>query len=305
MSAHNNLYEAYAETSPCGLSKEEILLFAKDVAPMSDGTAKLLRLVDDPDASIDTITDVVSKDAGLVGSMLKLANSPTFAQRGKVVTIANALGVVGIRSLKSLVVAKMVTGLNRYLTAADRMVRDHSLGTALLLRDLSHRLGRRDADEMFLCGMMHRLGHFVFLSDSRTRTRFMEVLARIREQSEDYTTAEVAEIGFAHTIIGALVANRWNFPAEMSQIILHYNDIFEGVDCDLDRKTFLVKFASAAATAAKIGVPAGYPDQLPMLQELGVPLGVLRSDSAETDLQEIINGLTTSFASESQIWAAG
>lgn len=302
MSGFDSLLTAYEANSPCGISRDEILEFARNVPPMPEAMTRLMRYADDPNSSIDQITEIVTKDPGLVSTLLKLANSVSFAQRRGVVTIPHALGVIGIANLKNLVAAKIVVGLNPCQTESDRMVRDHSLATALMLRSLSQRMGRHDADEIFLGGMLHRLGQFVFLSDQRTRKMFLAVLNRIRERSDDYVTAEVAEIGFPHTLIGALVANRWNFPAEVSHVLLHYQDPYEGVNDDLDRKTLMVKFASSAAMAAKLGTPVGYPDQLPVLRELGVQLGLFTPDNVEPGLELLLDGLRELFSNEGNCW---
>jgi HD-like signal output (HDOD) protein len=266
--------------------------------------AKLLKLVDDPNSDSDQITAAIATDAAIASSILKVANSSSFAQHRRVLTIPHALSLVGRRSLKCVVVAHLISGLNRQPTPTDLMVRDHAVATALLVRGLAQRLGRRDAEDLFLYGMLHRLGQFILLSNSRTRSMVPAVLRRIREQHEDYVTAEWEEIGFAHPTIGGLVAHRWNFPPELSEVMLRQETSFEIVENDTDFKTGLVKFASLAAHVAGIGTPDGYPDQRPLLLRLGIKLELL-GPKPEAELAMLIEELQTIFKQEAALWSPG
>ena len=243
----------------------------------------------------------IASDTAIASLMLKQANSTTFAQQRKVTSILHALELVGMLGLKSVVLAQVLTRLNRQPTAADKLVRDHAVATALLVRGLAQRLGRRDAEDLFLYGVLHRLGQFVLLADARTRPMYAAVLRRVRDHHADYVNAELEEIGFSHPLIGALVANRWNFPPELAQVILRQHEPIEGVQEEVDFKIALVKFASAATHLAWLGNPEGYPDQTPLIRQLGPQLGLL-SDKPEAELVLLIEDLQAMFAREAKIW---
>lgn len=296
-----NLLTEYEGRLARGISHEELVGFASQLPALPHSAAKLIRLADDPNSDLDDINTTIASDAAIAAAMLKLANSTAFAQQRKVVSIPHALGIVGLRSLKSVVLAQVLTRLNRQPTLADRLVRDHAIATALLMRGLAQRLGRRDADDLFLYGVLHRLGQFVLLADTRTRNMFPAILRRIKDHHEDYVAAELEEIGFSHPLIGALVANRWNFPLELSQTILRHHDPFEGLGTDTEFKTWLVKFCSAAAHVAKIGTPEGYPDQFPLLLDLGLRLGLL-GPRPEAEVQMLVEDLQAMFTAEAKLW---
>lgn len=42
-----------------------------------------------------------------------------------------------------------------------------------------------------------------------------------------FADVEQDTLGFAHPLIGALVAKKWNFPLETCQVILHHHDPME------------------------------------------------------------------------------
>lgn len=301
MSAPSNLLAEYNGTYAKGITPDDIIKMANRIPPLSHSTLKLIRLADDPDSDLNEINDTIALDAGLASTLLRMANSAMFAQQRKIVTIPHALGLVGMRGLKNLVLAKALTGINRHPVAADNLVRDHAIGAALMLRIIAQRTGRRDADDLFLLGMLHRLGQFVFLADSYTKPMFLSVLTRIKENGEDYAGAEFKEFGFSHPLIGALVANRWDFPQKMCQVIMQYADPFEGADDDTQLRTGLVQFASASAHACQIGSPAGYPDQTPLLLRLGQQLHLLGAEP-DGELKILLEDLALTFDRESKLW---
>ena len=99
-------------------------------------------------------------------------------------------------------------------------------------------------------------------------------MARIATFREDYCTAERAEMGLSHPMIGALVANRWNLPSDLAVVLLQYHNPFEGIESGADFKVGLIKFADAAAHLSGLGNPTGYPDQTETVMELGRLLGL-------------------------------
>ncbi|MEN9573908.1 MAG: hypothetical protein RL514_1763 [Verrucomicrobiota bacterium] len=176
------------------------------------------------------------------------------------------------------------------------------MATGLLARALGQRLGRRDGEALFLSGVLHRLGQFALAAHPQTRPICLRILARIHAYGEDYLTAERTELGFTHPLIGALAANRWNLPADLAVVLLHYHAPFEGLDTDTDFQVGLIKFADAAAHAADLGSPENYPDQRPLLHKLGRQLGIFGSKPKE-ELEALLAEFRAVFARDAQAWS--
>lgn len=71
--------------------------------PTPAGVAlEVLRLAELDDATVDQIGEVIARDPALTGRFLKLVNSPICAQRKRVGSIQRAVGLLGIRTVKSL-----------------------------------------------------------------------------------------------------------------------------------------------------------------------------------------------------------
>lgn len=156
----------------------------------------------------------------------------------------------------------------------DHLVWENSVATAIIARRLAEEIVTQNPEEIFLMGLLHCLGQFALLANPKTRLAYGEVLQRIQDSSVDYATAELEVIGFSHNMIGALVANRWNFSPELSETILHYTDPVEPIVSHAGQKRLLVKLADLLAHAAFVGRPSGYPIQMELIQQLGTALGI-------------------------------
>jgi HD-like signal output (HDOD) protein len=292
----------YTTQVPQAVEREALMRFATDLPALPHTAAKLLHLLNDPNVDNGTIADAAQQDAAVAFTIVKLANSAAFARQRQVSSVAEGIGVIGLSNVRSVVLAQTLAKLNRAPGPFDRLVRDNAVATAIMAKAVAFNLGRHDADALFLCGVLHRLGQFVLAAHPQSRPLCLNVLARIAAYGEDYVTAERAELGLAHPMIGALVANRWNLPGDLAVVLLQYHRPFEGIEGDADFKVGLVKFADAAAHYAGLGSPVGYPDQSKLVLELGQQLGILKNRPKQ-ELAELMEDFKTVFARDAALWS--
>ncbi len=65
-------------------------------AAMPDVISRLITLFDDPETTAAEVAEILSKDAGLVTRVLRIANSAYYAGRGDVTTVQQALMKLGM-----------------------------------------------------------------------------------------------------------------------------------------------------------------------------------------------------------------
>jgi HD-like signal output (HDOD) protein len=293
-------HEEYAGRFAKVASREAILQCAEQIAPLPQATLKVLELLDDPESDAGRLADAISTDARLTAAILKLAHSPAYARTGGVLTVQDAITLIGANQLRALVLSKLLVGLLKR-EAIDQMVLDHALATGLIARHLAEIIARPMAEEVFLLGLLHSLGQFVFLANPQTRLAFVAVVRRIQETGVDYVTAELEEIGFSHNLIGALVANRWNFPREICQTLLCHTETIETIATPPEQKRAIVQLAELLAHASFIGHPPGYPVDLERVQRLASLLGV--SSQMNRGVIDLIVAARNKFQAEARYWS--
>ena len=135
-----------------------------EIFVLSDSFIRIKELIDDESSTIDDISEVILIDPALAGMILKLANSSFFNYPGKIDTISKAVLVLGINEVYNLVIAYFSTKAFKGSAAEKSYLEDfweRSVDCALLIKYLGCRLKLRNAERLFILGLLHNLGELV------------------------------------------------------------------------------------------------------------------------------------------------
>lgn len=287
-----------------GKDWREIVAWVGDLPPMPNVASRAIGMVEKPSTTSRELTDLLSSDTALAARVLKIANSAMFCRQREITTLNQAIMVIGFKALKGIIVAATLRQINRRFGKTEKLIWENSMCTAMSATTIAKHLKKKYVEEIFLLGLMHSLGQIVFLSQDELAEDYRKVIAMIKEQEVPYTQAENEVFGFAHPLIGALVAKKWNFSAETCQIILHYQDPTDElhVDSEQDEKSLLVKLADLIAHAAGVGSPEGYPISTAEMHQLAIKLGFEEGNVAET-IEKLIAETKERFESESHVYS--
>ena len=75
---------------------------------------ELHRLLDSEDSSIKAISNWISVDSALSAKVLKMANSPYFGGKGQVNSIPQAITLLGLEAVKSIVLGDVRSWVMRH-----------------------------------------------------------------------------------------------------------------------------------------------------------------------------------------------
>ena len=287
-----------------GKDWREIVAWVGDLPPMPQVASRAISMIENPDTAANELTELLSTDTALAARVLKIANSAMFSRQREITTLNQAIMVIGYKALKGIIVAATLRQINKGTSKAEKLVWQNSMGCACTATVIAKRLKKRYVEEIFLLGLLHSLGQIVLLSQEATSKDYKKIGTLIQKDHLTYVNAEQSIFGFAHPLIGALVAKKWNFSAETCQVILHYADPLEGEgpDTELDEKVALVQLADVITHAAKIGSPDGYPEvreqSLAVAQYLG-----FTGDALGAELETLIAESQKQFQNESHIYA--
>ena len=85
------------------ISLEEVINKINDLPMLPDVAKEMLSDLNNDDISLDTIVEKVALDQALAAKVLRLANSSIYGANSKVVTIQQAVAMLGIKNLKNLI----------------------------------------------------------------------------------------------------------------------------------------------------------------------------------------------------------
>jgi putative nucleotidyltransferase with HDIG domain len=156
----------------------------------------------------------ISLDPAISIRMLRLANSSFYGLPSRVASIEQALPVLGIRNVQSMVMACAM--LNAFANIPPVPGFDycsfwrHSMATAVCARHLARRQGC-DPGVCFTVGMLHEIGQLV-LCVIRPEV-YAQVLAQAGGDDALLESAERDLLGFTHAEVGQRLASHWQFPS--------------------------------------------------------------------------------------------
>lgn len=176
---------------------------------------------DEASIDIDEIADKISKDQVLSAKVLRIANSAKYSSSREVKTINDAVVLLGLSMLRTMVLASGISGAVTVPPGFDRKAfwKD-SFAVAELSRWIANYTDT-NPDTAFTAGMLYSIG--IVLMHSIYPQESVGVEAMVKE-GKDRREAEQQVFGYDYAQVGAELARRWRFPDEMC----------EGIACHCD-----------------------------------------------------------------------
>lgn len=192
---------------------------------MPEVAAKVLKLADSRLMTFTSLEETILQDPGITARILKIANSAQFARQHQVSQVRTAITLLGLNTIKNLVVLLAGSGLfgKSPPTAFYRHYWSHSLFTAFTSRDLCLFLGYREqADNAFVGGLLHDIGQIpLYLSEpSAYQTLVTSAIQKGTRlsQEEDFVWK------LNHHQVGAKVLQSWGFPSFLVDAALEHGN---------------------------------------------------------------------------------
>jgi putative nucleotidyltransferase with HDIG domain len=163
-------------------------------------------------------------DPALTADLLKIVNSAQYMLSKKVDSISEAVKMVGIRGIKNLLYSYGTQKILGDETADKKTLWDHSYKTAFYAYNLikNFRKDRNLLDDVYVGGILHDMGKIIFSNVHP------DLLVKIKEfcgeKNLPPSTFEDLAAGMNHAEIGALVAEKWNFPEGLVAAIRFHHD---------------------------------------------------------------------------------
>lgn len=191
---------------------------------------RVLEITRDVNCKPKDLVLVIEKDPVMTIKLLRILNSAYYSFPNPITSVNQSVVYLGINTIKNMALSFATAGvlppqndagfdIQRYLM--------HSLTTASLARMLCHKYGdgATDPTDCHLAGLLHDFGKVVFAQF--LPAEFKEALARSQEQGCPLHDTERQIIGADHSIVGAMLVEKWQFPKMLSETIRHHHSGLE------------------------------------------------------------------------------
>lgn len=206
--------------TPLALAGEVSTLFT-----LPDLVIRACTVMDSPSATAQDLVEVIEFDANMVATVLRLANSALYGNRGRVETLGRAVALIGHNALRDLVLATAAVNSFRDIPAEfvdmDTFW-ENSTTSGVLASLVADYIRLREGETLFLAGLLHGIGRLVFYV--RRPAEYREALRRVEMDGMGLGDAERMVFGFSHAELGAALLETWQLPEKLHVTVRYQLD---------------------------------------------------------------------------------
>ena len=198
------------------------LLSQTDKLPnVPDVVRELIIALRDPNADYNAIAAKVAQDQTLSLKILRLVNSSHFALSRKVSSIDEAVVLLGMEKLNTLVIASGFSNSASKIDGLDlKAFWKDCFMVASIATWLAHRTEDVEEDIAFTTGIIYNIGrlllHLAAPQDA------MAIQSLVKDKKASRIAAEMERLSFTTQDAGKALLDMWNFPAELGIAIQQY-----------------------------------------------------------------------------------
>jgi putative nucleotidyltransferase with HDIG domain len=209
------------------MEKDLIGLLSKveSLPSMPNAAAKVITLLEDPEATASEIENVIRLDAGLTANILKLVNSAYFGLAAEVGSVRRAIVLLGLKKLVQIVMTSCVNAmLKKQVIGYDLPPGElwrHSIAVSVAAEGLVKELNISVPEELFTAALLHDVGKMILGEFVRQDINEIELKA---SEGVAFQKAEQMVLGTDHAEIGAHILKSWSLPQEIVNAVRWHHD---------------------------------------------------------------------------------
>lgn len=190
-----------------------------DTLPTIPGVLrKLLAVIENPKVSLNEVGGFISNDPVLTSRVLKLVNSPIYGFPGRISSVSQALILLGLNVVKG-----MLLGVSVFEAMQKTMLGlwEHSLGCAITARIIAQKKGLKEPEEVSVAALLHDIGKVVL--GLKFPDEYKKIMAEAENKGIFILEAERDHFAISHAEAGAWIAQKWNFPRNLVEVIEYHH----------------------------------------------------------------------------------
>jgi|ETNmetMinimDraft_26_1059896.scaffolds.fasta_scaffold33177_2 HD-like signal output (HDOD) protein len=203
-----------------------------DLPSFSGVVMQTLQRMRDPRSSPAAIAAVMAADPGLSVRVLKTVNTAAYSMRKKITSLDQAIGLLGLATVESLVLAVAVKDVlpaepapgfdsTRFWRTAARR--------AATAKALAARLHPAQAAESFTAALLQDMAVPVLTTGKLGK--YGSLLEHWHNSNDDLAVLEHAEFGWSHPEVATWMCDEWALPEALaSSVGGHHGEVGEGTE---------------------------------------------------------------------------
>jgi HD-like signal output (HDOD) protein len=267
---------------------EALLNYPRALPAMPRAVSDLLAEMNREDPSPKRVGELIGRDPALTTRVLRLSNSAFFRVSRKIGSADEAVALLGMTHVRSLVMAAALGASFKNVPGVDlKQFWRYSLRAADIAKSLAGVL-QQNQGNAFTAGLIHAIG--ILVMHIAMPDRMVPININTPPLDLNRAAAEKAAFGYTYAEVGAGMVEKWQFPVEMVSALGNQLSPFEGEA--YDPLAGVLHLASWRARAEELqldenGLLATFPDMVGLT--LGLDLdSVLGKDPSEWSFSQAL-----------------
>ena len=206
-------------------SMEQLETSISKIKPIPQIALKLLRMIQDANYSMDDLGAQIKQDQIISAKVIRLCNTAYFRQNINVDSIERAMVVLGEKRLLQMVVSASMEGFFNSDSGGYSLCKGglfkHAVGTALISEKLASYNRKVSGDIAYTAGLLHDIGKIAL--DQFMDRAYPLFYRRTQERNEILVNVEKEIFGLSHTEAGGKLAEMWDLPERLVDVIKHHH----------------------------------------------------------------------------------
>ncbi|MCA1248114.1 HDOD domain-containing protein [Massilia sp. MS-15] len=193
----------------------------------------LVRLIEHlqaDDLGMPELAALISKDAGMTGKLLAVANSSAYQRHHRNVNLEQSLVALGTDMIKTLVISDSVfQTFNNFPHSGSTDLRafwKNSLSAAVMAKEIARAVDYPHLEEAYLAGLLHNVGRLALLATAPKEYAY-NFTAR---DDEDLCAVEQRTLQITHAEAGAWLIERWQLDSFLADAVLYHHEPSERLE---------------------------------------------------------------------------
>jgi putative nucleotidyltransferase with HDIG domain len=201
----------------------DVLVKELDTIPaFPERITKLQQLISDSEVDFQKVANIVQSDVAFTAEILRVVNSAQYMLPQKVSNISNALSLIGVKGLKSLIYSYGAQKILQNHYGRMDQIWEHAFRCASYAFHLTKDFAMYTmADDAYIGGILHDVGKIVVLT--RKPGLIEKIDAFCMDKGINGNIIENLAMGVTHAKIGAQIAKKWNFPEQIISVIEYHH----------------------------------------------------------------------------------
>ncbi|MBN1164120.1 MAG: HDOD domain-containing protein [Candidatus Krumholzibacteriota bacterium] len=218
------------------VSLEKLIMLTGDLPPMPYVARRVMEVVNKPSTNAQILQEIISKDQGLSGQILKIANSALYACSRRIETLTDAIIMLGFNAIRSLSIMSATKNLYEFtrrgkvLGLKDKLMWEHSVAAAIGARMIAQRVDVAYTEQAFMGGLLHDIGKLVILQ--KLPDAFDQIVEEVYNTGRYFDQVELEKLHFTHAEVGALLMKKWKLPEDFEEAIRHHHSVSPEINLD-------------------------------------------------------------------------